>query len=130
MRSRLLGLALAGSILGSWSSAAPHAHTTQADAPGSQADRTAALAVARQINMAEAAQKRFGGVFVPFDRLTNVSAIPSTFRLHLVTDGRAYQFALKEKDAAAGYAIVSDDSGVIYEAVAVRGGGLVPIGTF
>jgi hypothetical protein len=107
----------------------PHTAAAQTEPHGTRARREGALSLARQINMAEMASKRFGGSYVPYERLSNVGPVPTGFAVHLVTDGRSYLFTLKDSADANGYAIVSDDSGVVYEGFAVKGGGLVPIGT-
>jgi hypothetical protein len=124
----LAALALAGVLAAGQSPLVHEARAAQSETERSRIARLDALKVARQINMAEAAERRFGGAYVPFERLANVAAVPPGFRLRLVTDGRGYIFTLKNDTA--GYTIVSDDSGTVYEAVAIRGGGLVPIETF
>jgi hypothetical protein len=127
MRLRLVRLTLAAAGIGI-ALGTPGTLTAQSE-QAARARREQALSLARQINLAEMASKRFGGGYMPLERLSNVGPVPAGFALNLVTDGRSYVFTLKDADESKGYAIVSDDAGVVYEAFATRGGGLVPIGT-
>jgi hypothetical protein len=45
---------------------------------------------------------------------------PEGFELKLTTDGNRYALSIKDKLDECGYAVVSDDDGVIYNAVPFR----------
>jgi len=91
--------------------------------------REKALELAEGINraqgMAVVPKRRFDqGDYRPLDQLPNLPEAPEGFRVQLLTDGTTYSFSIKDTRDPCGYAIFSDQSLDIYEAVpAPRRGG-------
>ena len=89
--------------------------------PEARSRREKALELAADINQAQGIARRFGtrgqGDYKPFDQLTNLSSVPEGFRVQLHTDGMTYSFSIKDTRDPCGYAIFSDQSLDIYEAV-------------
>ena len=120
-------------LLGSRAASAQDCLHGQMESPANQARRQQAVRLARQINSAEAS---FGIMprqipsdqrYKPLDQL-RVPAAPVGFQVMLHTDGRTYSFSLKDSQDPCGYALFSDQSGVIYEATPLREtGGIVPL---
>ena len=90
-----------------------------------RADRTRrekALELADEINRAQGVARRFGarpgqGPYKPLDELFNLPGTPDGFRVQLHTDGTTYTFSVKDTRDPCGYAVFSDQSLDIYEAV-------------
>ena len=57
------------------------------------------------------------GDYKPFDELFNLPDMPEGFRVQLHTDGTTYTFSVKDTRDPCGYAVFSDQSLDIYEAV-------------
>jgi len=83
--------------------------------------REKALELAEDINRAQGVARRFGargqGDYKPLDQLTNLPDVPEGFRVQLHTDGTTYSFSIKDTRDPCGYAVFSDQSLDIYEAV-------------
>jgi hypothetical protein len=92
--------------------------------------REQALAVARQINRAEAMylgpQPNDRVNYAPLAQLTNVPPTPPGFKLQFQLDGPRYTFSLKDTRDACGYAIFSDQDRSIYEAMPQLGVKVAP----
>ena len=93
-----------------------------------RADRTRrekALELADAINLAQGVAQRFGprsgrGPFLPLDQLSNVPEAPEGFRVQLHTDGMTYAFSIKDARDPCLYAVFSDQSLDVYEAIPSR----------
>ena len=84
--------------------------------------REKALELADEINRAQGVARRFGarpgqGPYKPLDELFNLPDTPEGFRVQLHTDGTTYTFSVKDTRDPCGYAVFSDQSLDIYEAV-------------
>jgi len=84
--------------------------------------REKALELADEINRAQGVARRFGarpgqGPYKPLDELLNLPDTPEGFRVQLHTDGTTYTFSIKDTRDPCGYAVFSDQSLDIYEAV-------------
>lgn len=84
--------------------------------------REKALDLADEINRAQAMAHRFGGppgqgTYKALDQLTNLPDVPDGFRVQLHTDGMTYSFSIKDTRDPCGYAVFSDQSLDLYEAV-------------
>lgn len=84
--------------------------------------REKALELADEINRAQATARRFGtrpgqGPYKPLDELFNLPDVPDGFRVQLHTDGTSYTFSIKDTRDPCGYAVFSDQSLDIYEAI-------------
>jgi hypothetical protein len=83
--------------------------------------RDRALELAADINRAQGLERRFGrpggGDYKPLDQLSNLKEVPDGFRVQLLTDGKTYSLSIKDTRDPCGYAIFSDQSLDIYEAV-------------
>ena len=93
----------------------------QLETQANRARREKALELAEDINRAQGVARRFGprgqGDYKPFDQLTNLPDVPEGFRVQLHTDGTTYSFSIKDTRDPCGYAVFSDQSLDIYEAV-------------
>lgn len=93
----------------------------QLETQANRSRREKALELAADINRAQGIARRFGfrgqGDYKPLDQLTNLSSVPEGFQVQLLTDGMTYSFSIKDTRDACGYAIFSDQSLDIYEAV-------------
>ena len=93
----------------------------QLETQANRARREKALELAEDINRAQGVARRFGprgqGDYKPFDQLTNLPDVPEGFRVQLHTDGMSYSFSIKDTRDPCGYAVFSDQSLDIYEAV-------------
>ena len=93
----------------------------QLETQANRARREKALELAEDINRAQGVARRFGprgqGDYKPFDQLTNLPDVPEGFRVQLHTDGTTYSFSIKDSRDPCGYAVFSDQSLDIYEAV-------------
>jgi len=93
----------------------------QLETQANRSRREKALEVAADINQAQGVARRFGtrgqGDYKPLDQLSNLSMVPEGFRVQLHTDGMTYSFSIKDTRDPCGYAIFSDQSLDIYEAV-------------
>ena len=81
--------------------------------------RRAALVFARQVNTAEANQRR-GQRLAPLADLTGIPAAPDGFKAQLSTDGLTYTFSVKDALDSCHFAYFSDQDGLIYSAAAIR----------
>ena len=84
--------------------------------------RERAIELADEINRAEGA-RGFGRrgdreTYQPFDLLQKLPEAPLGFRVQLDTDGTTYSFSIKDTRDPCRYAVFSDQSGDIYEAIA------------
>jgi len=84
--------------------------------------REKALELADEINRAQGVARRFGArpgqsPYKPLDELLNLPDTPEGFRVQLHTDGTTYTFSIKDTRDPCGYAVFSDQSLDIYEAV-------------
>jgi hypothetical protein len=87
--------------------------------------REKALDLAADINRAQGLSRRFGappgrGSYRPLDQLSNVPEAPEGFRVQLHTDGTSYSFSIKDERDPCGYAVFSDQSADIYQAIISR----------
>jgi hypothetical protein len=93
----------------------------QLETSGDRARREKALDLADEINRAERVARRFGTrgepPYKPLEELFNLPDTPEGFRVQLQTDGTSYTFSIKDTRDPCGYAIFSDQSLDIYEAV-------------
>jgi hypothetical protein len=93
----------------------------QLESQANRARREKALELAEDINQAQGLARRFGprgqGDYKPLDQLTNLPDVPEGFRVQLHTDGTTYSFSIKDTRDPCGYAVFSDQSLDIYEAV-------------
>lgn len=100
----------------------------QLETQANRVRREKALELAEDINRAQGLARRFGtrgqGDYKPLDQLTNLPDVPEGFRVQLHTDGMTYSFSIKDARDPCGYAVFSDQSLDIYEAVPTprRGG--------
>ena len=98
--------------------------------PAERTRREQAMAMAAQINRAEAMyvgpQPGGRSSYAPFAQLVNVPATPAGFTLQFQLEGARYMFSLKDTRDACGYAIFSDQSRSVYEAVPQLGVKVVP----
>ena len=100
----------------------------QLETQGNRMRREKALELAEDINRAQGLARRFGaraqGSYKPLEQLTNLPDVPEGFRVQLHTDGTTYSFSIKDTRDPCAYAIFSDQSLDIYEAVPTprRGG--------
>lgn len=83
--------------------------------------RQAALRLAQTINSAEAFALSETRKYQPLTGLPPVGIVtPEGFELKLTTDGNGYALSIKDKLDECGYAVMSDQDGVIYNAVPFR----------
>jgi hypothetical protein len=86
--------------------------------------RERALSVADAITRAQAAARRFGARrYLPLAELFNVPEVPEGFRVQLYTDDSTYAFSIKDSRDPCGYAVFSDQSMDVYEAIPTPRGG-------
>ena len=124
MRTHLIALA-ALLVLSTSGIASAQSKQCLHDQLETRADRTRrekALELADEINRAQGVARRFGarpgqGPYKPLDELFNLPDTPEGFRVQLHTDGTAYTFSVKDTRDPCGYAVFSDQSLDIYEAV-------------
>jgi hypothetical protein len=81
--------------------------------------RTMAIAVARQINTAEAAAHNQTGRYAALTDLS-VPAAPDGLRVQLSADAATYTFSVKDTLDACHGAVFSDQAGLIYTGVPIR----------
>jgi hypothetical protein len=86
--------------------------------------REQALRVAHQLNLAEMSPRM---PFRPLEQLVNVPPIPGGFAVSLTTDGRSYNFSLKDERDACHYAIFSNQDRWVYEATPTQNPITVPV---
>lgn len=83
--------------------------------------REKALELADEINRAQGLARRFTrpgqGAYKQLDQLSSLPDVPEGFRVQLHTDGMTYSFSIKDTRDPCGYAVFSDQSLDIYEAV-------------
>jgi hypothetical protein len=93
----------------------------QLETQANRSRREKALELAEEINRAQGltvVPKRPGQRdYKPLDQLFNLPDVPDGFRVHLLTDGTTYSFSIKDTRDPCGYAVFSDQSLDIYEAV-------------
>jgi hypothetical protein len=77
--------------------------------------RHAALVAVRLVNTAEADAQKKGQKYLALSDLKQVT-VPPDFALSLVTDGKSYMLLLRDSSDPCGFAFVSGDGGVIFEA--------------
>jgi hypothetical protein len=123
MRTHLIALA-ALLVLSTSGIASAQSRQCLHDQLETRADRTRrekALELADEINRAQGVARRFGarpgGPYKPLDELFNLPDTPEGFRIQLHTDGTTYTFSIKDTRDPCGYAVFSDQSLDIYEAV-------------
>jgi hypothetical protein len=83
------------------------------------ARRRDALHVVRYVNTVEAMGLEKAKRYVPLRQVPGIPVLAG-FRLSLVTDGKDYMLAAKDAQDACGFAYMSDASGLIYEAQALK----------
>ena len=120
----MLKYAAAVSVAGliGWGLTPTQADSCDPKAPPTEAQtarRHAAVNVARQINTAEAAIWRSAQRYAPLDGLAAVT-VPEGFEAQVSTDGTTYTFSVKDKQDACGFAVFSDQNGLIYNASPLR----------
>lgn len=81
-----------------------------------QARRRAAVAFLQQVNAAQARIQRERGTFVPLVDAVSLGAVPVGFVPRLVFDRWSYVVTLKDALDPCGFALVSDQDGLVYEA--------------
>ena|SRR5207245_8162170 len=96
-------------------------HGNDETAEQAQRRRDAVQAV-RYVNTAEAMGLEKAKRYVPLGQLTGIPA-PAGFKLSLVNDNKSYLLAAKDIQDPCGFALFSDDTGLIYEAQALRARG-------
>jgi hypothetical protein len=121
-----LSLAIAATTV-SWAQRQPSPQNRKClhgadETPEDRARREKAVELADDINRAQGIARRFGprpgqGPYRPLDQLFNVPLPPDGFRVQLHTDGTTYSFSIKDTRDPCGYAVFSDQSLDIYEAV-------------
>jgi hypothetical protein len=89
--------------------------------PMNRARREQAVRMAHQINRAED-RASFRGPskprrYLPFDELRDLPPMPDGFRLQFHISGATYMFSLKDTRDRCGFAVYSDEDGLIYEAL-------------
>jgi hypothetical protein len=85
--------------------------------------RDGALRAAQRINTAQAKSQSEARKYLGIDGLPpEVRAVPEGFALTVVNDGRSYGIFIKDTLDQCGYAVVSDQEGVIYTASPARRG--------
>ena len=93
----------------------------QLETGANRARREKALEMADAINHAQGVARRFGtrgqGPFLPLDQLVTVPEAPEGFRVQLHTDGMSYSFSIKDTRDPCLYAVFSDQSLDVYEAI-------------
>src|SRR5690348_14442515 len=75
--------------------------------------RNAAIAIARQINTAEAQLFPSAQKYMPLPALSDVS-VPAGFEVQVSTDGESYTFSVKDTQDECRSAVFSDQKGLIY----------------
>jgi len=85
----------------------------------SRVRRDAALAYLSAVNSAQMQQQRQGGKYAPLNELTNIPSAPVGFVPKLLIDRWSYIVTLKDYFDVCGFALFSDERGVIYEAHSV-----------
>ncbi|HXH26255.1 MAG TPA: hypothetical protein VNI78_13470 [Vicinamibacterales bacterium] len=88
-----------------------------------RARRRAAVAFLQEVNAAQARIQRERGTFVPLVEAASLGAVPVGFVPRLVFDRWSYVVTLKDALDPCGFALVSDQDGLVYEARPVAGGG-------
>ena len=92
-----------------------------AETDANKVRRQAALRLAQTINSAEAFAWSETRKYQPLTALPPAAIVtPNGFELKLTTDGDGYALSLKDKLDECGYAVMSDQDGVIYNAVPFR----------
>ena len=81
--------------------------------------RDAALAYLSAVNSAQLQQQRQRGKYAPLNELTNMPSAPVGFVPKLLIDRWSYIVTLKDYFDVCGFALFSDERGVIYEAHSV-----------
>ena len=92
---------------------------TEIDA-ASRMRRDAAIAYLSAVNSAQMQRQNQGGKYAPLDELTNMPSAPVGFVPKLLIDRWSYIVSLKDYFDVCGFALFSDERGVIYEAHSVR----------
>ena len=86
-----------------------------------RARREQAVRMAHQINRAEDRSSFRGSSkprrYLPFDELRDLPSTPDGFRLQFHISGATYMFSLKDTRDRCGFAVYSDEDGLIYEAL-------------
>ena len=85
----------------------------------SRVRRDAALAYLSAMNSAQMQQQRQGGKYAPLNELANMPSAPVGFVPKLLIDRWSYIVTLKDYFDVCGFALFSDERGVIYEAHSV-----------
>lgn len=85
----------------------------------SRVRRDVALAYLSAVNSAQLQQQRQRGKYAPLNELTNMPSAPVGFVPKLLIDRWSYIVTLKDYFDVCGFALFSDERGVIYEAHSV-----------
>ena len=88
---------------------------TEIDA-ASRMRRDAAIAYLSAVNSAQMQRQNQGGKYAPLNELTNMPSAPVGFVPKLIVDRWSYIVSLKDYFDVCGFALFSDERGVIYEA--------------
>ena len=91
---------------------------TEIDA-ASRMRRDAAIGYLSAVNSAQMLRQNQGGKYAPLDELTNMPSAPVGFVPKLLIDRWSYIVSLKDYFDVCGFALFSDERGVIYEAHSV-----------
>jgi hypothetical protein len=93
----------------------------QLETAANRTRRDKALELAEEINRAQGLARRFTrpgqSAYKALDELPNLPEVPEGFRVQLNTDGMTYSFSIKDTRDPCGYAVFSDQSLDVYEAV-------------
>jgi hypothetical protein len=84
--------------------------------PEDQARRRAAVGMARAINTEESRAFSRLKQYVVIDGLQNIPATPAGFKVNVSADPLSYTFSLKDTLDPCGFALFSDQNGLIYRA--------------
>jgi hypothetical protein len=109
-----LGYAAMPKQLRSLSAVASCRHTENAN----QADRDRAqqaVTFAKAINAAEAESRKRTGDYRSVASLSNLSPVPTGFKVNLYADRTGYMFSLKDTLDPCHFAVFSDTAGLIYQ---------------
>jgi hypothetical protein len=92
------------------------------ETPSDRTRREKAVDLARIINEAQERQRGLrprGGAlpYQPLDRLLNIPAAPAGFVVQHHTDGSTYAVSIKDARDPCRFAVFSDESGDVYEAI-------------
>ena len=88
----------------------------EAEATGERARRQAAVDYVVAVNAAQALAQKKAGRYVSFNELAGLPSVPVGLIPRVIVDQWSYMVSLKDFFDTCGYALFSDERGVIYEA--------------